>query len=155
MSSSSSVWLCQSRSLRGRGRQFHREEGDVAPVVKGSMNDTGEEPLCPCRRFRKTARVMALSDEEEQFVFRVSICVEVISPTSAGHSGRMRCLLRTECARDGKIVPVCCTREVDSECPGVSKFRNLVSGDNLRSKADCAAPRAAAAAALKDAAHTS
>ena len=35
------VELCQSRSLRGRGHPFHRQEGDVAPVMEGSINDTG------------------------------------------------------------------------------------------------------------------
>ena len=28
------LWLCQSRSLRDRGLQFHRQGGYVAPVKK-------------------------------------------------------------------------------------------------------------------------
>ena len=44
------VSLRQSRSLRGRGLQFHRQEG---PMIQGSINDTGEQPLCPCRRVRQ------------------------------------------------------------------------------------------------------
>ena len=36
-----------------------------------------------------------LSGEEEQFEFHVSVCAEAISPTSAGHSGWMRCPLHT------------------------------------------------------------
>ena len=41
------VLLCQSQSQRGRGRQFStvKRGGDVAPVMKGSINDTSEATL--------------------------------------------------------------------------------------------------------------
>ena len=42
-----------------------------------------------------------LSGEEEQFEFHMSICAEPISPTSAGRSGWMRCIL--QCASDGRV----------------------------------------------------
>ena len=50
--------------------------GDVAEVMQGYINDTGEEPL-PVS--------WLLSGEEEQFEQHVSICAGAISPTSGGH----------------------------------------------------------------------
>ena len=57
--------------------------GDVTPVMKGSIG---------AEKFGRTARVMAALRRRRAIV---SICAEAISPTSAGHSGWMRCLLHT------------------------------------------------------------
>ena len=64
------------------------KRGDVVPVIKGSINDTGEE-------LAELPVSWLLSAVEEQFEFHASICAEAISPTYAGHSGWMRCLLHT------------------------------------------------------------
>ena len=54
-----------------------------------------------------------LSGEEEGSGFRVSICVEVISPTSVDHYGWMRCLLHAAVFGDGRVWSlICCPDEV-------------------------------------------
>ena len=39
---------------------------DVAPVMEGSTNDTGEEPLCPCRRLRQNCPIHGCSPAEKR-----------------------------------------------------------------------------------------
>ena len=52
-SSSSGVAVSVSESTWSWSTMPPFKEENVAPVMKGSINDTGEEPLCPCRRVRQ------------------------------------------------------------------------------------------------------
>ena len=54
------VWPCLSRSLRGRGPQFHHREEERGSKIQSSINDTGEEPLCPCRGCMQSCGVRTL-----------------------------------------------------------------------------------------------
>ena len=107
------VLLCQSRNLHGRGRQVHRPEGDVTPVMQGPVNDTGEKPFGSA----ELPVSWLLSVAEEQFEFHVSTCAGVnllAVPTGSDVSGVL------QCSRDGWVwSPV---RRPDkrsiSECPG-------------------------------------
>ena len=96
------------------------KKADVAPVMKGYVNDTGEEPLPVPSGWVELPVSWLLSGEEEQFEFHVSIFDEAISLTSAGRSGWMRCLLHTAVCewQQGVVARPPSRQEVDSECPG-------------------------------------
>ena len=54
------VWLCQSRSLRGRGRQFHRQEEGRGTCDEGALSMIlASSHSARAEGFGKTARVMA------------------------------------------------------------------------------------------------
>ena len=119
---------------------------DVASMMKGSTNDTGEEPLCPSRGVRQNCPCHACSPAEKinlMFMFPSALqrLRRHLLAVSAG--SYVCCIL--QCSSDGRLIARLLSRhEVDSECPG----------DSFRSNDACAAsPRAAAA--LGEATHTS
>ena len=135
------VLLCQSRSLRGRGLKFHRQEG-VATVMQGPINDTGEEPVSPCPRVWQNCPCHGCSPaQKSKLNFMLPHALECFRrhlavPTGSGVCGGL------QRSRDGWVrSPV---RRPDHRAAVNSEISSLQS-ERLRSNAACvASPRAAA-----------
>ena len=93
------VLLSQSRSRHGRVRRVHRQEGRRDPCDARFINDTSEEPFCPCRWVWHTCKRHGCSPTRQSYLNFVSICAAAISPTFASRCGWMRCL---QCSSTGK-----------------------------------------------------
>ena len=128
----------------------------MSPVMQGTFFDTSEEPFCPCRWIWQRCSCHSCSGEEKRFGSHVSICAEVISPTSAACSDWRQHQLRTEAfeLRRGAVARPLSRQDGDSECPVVAIPRFRFCGARVCDQMPHAL-RPRAAEAIEEATNTS
>ena len=93
---------------------------DVAPVMEGSINDTSEEPLCPCRRVRQNCPCHGCSPAKKSNLnFMFPSALKRFRRHLLASPARSNVCCALQCSSDGCVVaPPLSKQGIDSGCPG-------------------------------------